>query len=130
MDQGLAGKVMVILSRHIGEEKAVSMGELYERVYGKAWKNKINDTRPLRKVITELRYSGALIGETRSSAGGGYFLARSVHELNRFFDKRKREALRKLLMVARMQRVGLPELLGQMQLSLRGKAAGGGNERA
>jgi hypothetical protein len=119
MDKELAGKVMVILSRHIGEEKAVGMGDLYERAYGQPWRNKINDTRRLRKVITDLRYKGALIGETRSKNGGGYYLARSVHELNRFFDKRKREALKKLMMVARMQRVGLPELLGQIQMHLR-----------
>ncbi len=110
--------MLSILTRHVGIEKAIGMGELYERVYGRPWKNRINDTRALRSLITELRYEGALIGETRSKSGGGYYLARSAHEMAGFFRKRKREALQKLYMISRMQNVGLAELLGQMQLSL------------
>jgi len=115
--------VMTILSRHVGIEKALGMGDLYSQAYGRAWRHRINDTRELRKIITELRYEGALIGETRSQVGGGYYLARSAHELSAFFKKRKREALMKLHLVARMQRVGLAELLGQMQLNLSSSSA-------
>lgn len=111
-------RIMIILSRHVGEEKAIDMGELYERVFEKSWKHKINDTRELRKAITKLRYGGALIGEIRGRTGGGYYLARSVHELGQFFDRRTREALKKLTMVACMKRVGMTELLGQLQMRL------------
>jgi hypothetical protein len=111
-------RVLTILSRHVGIEKAVGMGELYERVYGENWQNRINDTRRLRSLITELRYDGTLIGETRTRQGGGYYLARSSHELGQFFGRRKREALKKLNMIAAMQRIGLDELLGQMRLNL------------
>jgi len=114
-------RMLGILTRHVGIEKAIGMGELYEQVFLKPWHNRINDSRPLRKLITEARYEGYLIGETRSRSGGGYYLARSAHELAGFFRKRKREALKKLYMIARMQRVGLAELLGQMQLSLSGR---------
>jgi len=111
-------RLLAILTRHVGIEKAIGMGELYERVYGKPYQNRINDTRELRRLITELRMDGSLIGETRSHSGGGYYLARSVSELNDFFDRRKREAIKKLALVAHMQRVGLPELMGQMVLNL------------
>lgn len=119
----LAGKCMIILSRHTGEEKAIGMGELYERVFEKPWRNRINDTRALRSLITELRHQGALIGETRSPSGGGYYQARSTHELERFLNKRKKEALKKLAMIAKMQQIALPDLLGQMRLSM---TSGGG----
>lgn len=119
MDRNAAKyQVLNILSRHVGKEKAIGMAELYGRVFDRPWKNKINDTRLLREIITELRREGALIGETRSQTGGGYYLARSSHELTQFFERRKREALKKLDMIAKMQRIGLGELLGQMQLNL------------
>jgi len=112
-------QLLAILTRHIGIEKAIGMGELYTRVYGKSWLHRINDTRPLRHVITELRNGGALIGETRSPTEPGYYLARSVHELKMFFDRRMQEVVKKAAMIARMKNIGLPELLGQMQLNLR-----------
>lgn len=111
-------RLLAILTRHVGEEKAIGMGELYSQVFGEPWSHRINDTRKLRRLITELRYDGSLIGETRAKTGGGYYLARSVFEMGEFVRRRKREALRKLAMIAAMQRIGLPELLGQMQLNL------------
>ena len=113
--------LMVILTTHIGEEKAIGMGELYERVFEKHWRNRINDTRALRSLITRMRHQGSLIGEIRSSNGGGYYLARSTHELEKFFDKRKKEALKKLYMISRMKKISLPDLLGQMRISMTDK---------
>ena len=112
-------KALAILTRHIGEEKAIDMGELYRRVYDRDWKNKINDTRKLRTLITKLRYEGCLIGSTRSQRGGGYYIARSSSELNEFFDRRTHEALKILKLVSNMKHIGLGEMLGQMALNLR-----------
>ena len=114
-------RALAILTRHIGEEKAIDMGELYRRVFDKDWNHKINDTRPLRNIITILRNEGCLIGDTRSSKGGGYFIARSVSELNEFFDRRTHEALKKLRMVSNMKKIGLAEMLGQMALNLKAR---------
>lgn len=111
-------RVMETLSRHVGREKAIGMGELYERVYGKPWKHRINDTRELRKVITEMRFDGVLIAEDRSNTGAGYYLGRSEHEVTSFLDRRTQEALKKLKMVAAMKRKTLPEFMGQLSLSL------------
>jgi len=112
-------KALAILTRHIGEEKAIDMGELYRRVYGKDWNHKINDTRKLRTLITRLRYEGCLIGSTRSQHGGGYYIARSASELNEFFDRRTHEALKILNLVSNMKHIGVDEMLGQMVLNLR-----------
>lgn len=111
-------KVLVILTRHVGLEKAIGMGELYQEVFGGIWRNRINDTRVLRKVITALRYEGSLIGETRSHVGGGYYLARSAHELGTWFQRREHEWLKKAAMLARMKRQSLNEYLGQKSLGL------------
>jgi len=115
-------KVMTILSRHVGLEKAIGMGELYTAVYGEAWRNRINDTRDLREIITELRYDGSLIGESRGQHGGGYYLARSVHELENWFKKREHEWLKKAHMLSRMKRISLQEYLGQKSLGLTGSS--------
>jgi len=121
-------KALAILTRHIGEEKAIDMGELYRRVFDKDWNHKINDTRKLRTLITMLRYEGCLIGSTRSKRGGGYYIARSASELNEFFDRRKHEALKILKLVSSMKGMGLDEMLGQMALNLRtGETGNRGN---
>jgi hypothetical protein len=111
-------KILTIMSRHMGMEKAIGMGELHEQVFGEPWRNRINDTRMIRALITELRYNGALIGEVRTREGGGYYQARSSHELSQFFSRRKKEALKKFDMIAKMQKISLDELLGQMRLNL------------
>jgi len=112
-------KALAVLTRHIGEEKAIDMGELYRRVFEKDWNHKINDTRKLRTLITMLRREGSPIGSTRSKRGGGYYLARSASELNEFFDRLTHKALKILDLVSRMKRIGLDEMLGQMALNLK-----------
>ena len=124
------GTIMIILSRHVGREKAIGMGELYERVFGESYDHRINDTRPLRKLITDLRYDGALIGESRGQTGGGYYLARSTHELGEWFRKREREWLRKAHMLSRMKKLSLNEYLGQKILGLTERKEADGNGAA
>lgn len=112
--------ILSILSRHTGKERAIGMGELYVRVFGKRWDNRINDTTPLRKIITEMRREGQPIGSVRDRNGGGYYMAtRSSHEFTEMTGRIEAEGLRKLQMVAAMKRMTLGELLGQMRLNLR-----------
>jgi len=117
--------VIEILTRHVGREKAIGMGELYERVWGKPWKHRINDTRDLRYLITDMRYRGVLIAEVRGKTGAGYYLARSEHEIRTFLDKRTAEGLKKLKMVAAMRGKSLPEFMGQLALSFTAERAEG-----
>lgn len=107
------GRVLRLLTQHVGRANAIDMGELYRQVYGQEWSHKINDTRALRGVITELRRHGAAIGSVSSRTGGGYYLM-SGSELVDWMDRVKIQAIRKLGMLAKLKRKTLPELLGQI----------------
>ena len=111
-------RLMVVLSRHVGEEKAIDMGDLYQRVFDRPCDHKINHTRELRKLITMLRREGVPIGSTSVQNGGGYYLCRAGSELNTYCDRLIRRGINALDIVSKLRKVALPELLGQMRLSL------------
>ena len=113
-----AGRVLQVLALHMGRENAIDMGELYTRVFGKACDHKINHSREIRKLITALRRKGVPIGSSSSKNGGGYYLVRAGSELDEYCSKLHQAALRKLVMEARLRKMALPELLGQMQMNL------------
>jgi len=101
---------------HNGPDKKIGMGQLYKEVFGRPWHHRINDTRPLRHLITDMRKDGMPV----LSDSNGYWLAASSKELNDFFDRRKKHHLKGLNQLARMKKVSLPEYLGQLQLELEG----------
>ena len=111
-------KIYLILSQHVGEEKAIDMGELYSRVFNEAYTNKINHTRRLRTIITAQRKKGARIASTSSKNGGGYYIVRAASELDEYCGRLRRAALNKLMMESRLRKISMPELLGQMQLNM------------
>ena len=102
------------LLRHIGRENAVGMGELYRLVWGKPYTHKINHTRELRYYITELREEGHAICSDTS----GYYVARAGSELEAFCARQRRRALKTLQMEARIRKMTLPDLMGQIRLTL------------
>ncbi|MFH2011700.1 MAG: hypothetical protein ABIJ37_03195 [Pseudomonadota bacterium] len=110
--------VLSVLSSHIGREKAIDMGDLYSQVFGKDYSNKISDTRGLRSVITLLRKDGVPICSTTSKNGGGYYLAGAGSELEDYLSRIRRRALKALWMESKIRKIGLAELLGQMQMNL------------
>ena len=110
--------ILAVLSRHIGREKAIDMGALYSSVFGKDWQNKISDTRTLRKIITILRKEGVPICSTSAKNGGGYYIAAAGSELEDYLARLRRRSLTALWMESRIRRIGLPEMLGQMQMNL------------
>jgi hypothetical protein len=112
-------KILGELTGHVGREKAIGMGELYETAFGDTWRNRINDTRRLRKVITELRWEGVPICSCSDRDGGGYYLAAAGSELRCFLERLKRRALKPLAMAARIEKTSLAEMLGQMSLNLK-----------
>jgi len=113
-----SARILGILSRHIGRERAIDMGALYSQVFGKEYANKISDTRDLRKVVTILRQDGVPICSVSSPNGGGYYLAGAGSELEDYLGRIRRRALKSLWMESRVRRIGLAELLGQMQMNL------------
>lgn len=116
------GRLLQEMTRHIGKAKVIGMGELFQRVFQQPWEHRINDTRRLRKLITDLRTgdSPAPICSSCCHFGPGYYLAQTGPELQAYIDKIEKQALRKLLQAARLRKVTLPELLGQLVLSLSG----------
>ncbi|MFA7175897.1 MAG: hypothetical protein WC114_01505 [Smithellaceae bacterium] len=107
--------VQVMLTRHIGPGNGIGMGELYFAATGKPWSNRINDTRVLRKMITELRKEGAAIC---SDVANGYYLAQTAEDLSAHCGRLRKSALKKLALEARLRRIALPDLIGQIALEL------------
>jgi hypothetical protein len=106
-----------LMVRHVGPDKKIGMGELFEQVFLRSWHHRINDTRNLRTLITEMRNEGMPV----CSDGRGYWNAASASELSQYFDRNKKRALTILGQISRMKKVSLPEYLGQMQLELEEK---------
>jgi len=106
-----------ILYRHIGAGQKIGMGELYREVFGEEWHNRINDTRALRTLITELRHEGVPICSVASNNGGGYYLASAGSELTGYCERLRTQALKKLKLEAKIRRVSLPDLIGQMAMN-------------
>ncbi len=115
------GEILAALASHIGEPNAIGMGELYELVYGEPWANRINDTRALRQVITDLRAEGVPICSVATTYGGGYYLAAAGSELAGYLRRSERRALKILMRNARIKKISLPDYLGQMKLNMEGE---------
>ncbi len=113
-------RLLAELSRHVGEVNAIGMAELYEAVFGETWRHRINDTKRLRELVTGMRNEGIPICSVSASTGGGYYLASAGSELKSYTERDKRRALRILARVSRIEKISLPELLGQMRLRMEG----------
>lgn len=117
------GRAARVLMRHVGPGEKISMPDLYEKVFDEKCEHRINGTKRLRKVVTALREEGERICSSTSTANGGYWLAASASELNDYCQRKTRGHLKGLAQVARLKRIGLPELLGQMQMEIEPPAA-------
>ena len=121
----LEAKVRLLseIQKHIGRHRAIGMAELYEVVYETPWKNRINDTRKIRKLITELRQEGQPICSVADQQGGGYYLAQTSDDLASYLDRQEHRALKILARNARMKKLTLPDYVGQVSLRLSRPAA-------
>lgn len=107
-------RLLKIMFDHVGASKAVSMARLHEEVFLAPWDDKINDTRKLRTLITALRSDGVPI----CSSHNGYFVASAGSELAEYCGKIRRRALGILKREARLRKMTLPELVGEVALEL------------
>jgi len=119
LDPVIKARLLTELARHVGPSRVVGMGELYEATYLKRWEHRINSTRQLRRAITALRQEGLPICSVSTPDGGGYYLAAATSDLDDYCRRLRHQALKKLAQEARLRRVSLPSLLGQIQLNLR-----------
>lgn len=95
-----------------------SADNLYYLVFGEWPKNKINGTRPLRRLIEELRQSGVPIGSSTGHEDGGYYLITDPVELQEYCSKIKGQGIRKIMQAQRILKQNLPELIGEIQQTL------------
>jgi hypothetical protein len=113
-------RLLAELTSHIGEANAIGMAELYEAVFERPWSHRINDTRKLRKVVTDMRAEGVPICSTAVRDGGGYYLAAAGSELVSYLRRGERRALAILSRNAKIKKVSLPNYLGQLKLNMEG----------
>ena len=111
-------RLLMVMPQHIGKARSIGMGELYEAVFGDKYDHRINDTRRLRKIVTELRREGVPLVSSASRFDGGYYLASAGSELADFCEKLRRRALKILSMEAQIRKITLNELVGQLRLDL------------
>jgi hypothetical protein len=121
MSVDLEERLLAVLDRHWGRENCIGMGELWRKVFRLPYDHRINDTSELRRLIRKLRRRGEAICSISDKFNPGYYLAETPAELEEFAKRHERRGLTSLVQVARLRRIALPELLGQLQLSLEGK---------
>jgi hypothetical protein len=117
MDDSAKYQLLKILTEHTGRTRAIGMGELFTAVYGEPWQHRINDTRKLRNLVTELKKDGVPVCSVSDSTGGGYYLASAGSELDDYCKRLRIRALKILAQEARLRKLALPELLGQISLA-------------
>jgi hypothetical protein len=111
-------KIYMVMMQHVGPDKKIGMGELYQEVFGAKWAHRINDTKKIRSLVTEMRQQGQPIMSDTSSSAGGYWIAASASEVNDWADRTKSRALKILSRISKVKKISLPEFLGQLQLEL------------
>ena len=118
-------KVMAVLGDHVGEQKAVGMADLAEKVFGGTCADPYNDpiARRLRKLIDALQKEGREICSRVKKEGGGYYLSAAASQYQKNIERIKKAGLKKLAKAARMENIGLPKLLNQLAIEAAGEGA-------
>jgi len=109
-------RLLAVLERHYGRENCIGMSELWRKVYHLPCHHRINDTSALRVLIRRLRRQGHPICSVPDKYNPGYYLADGPEELAEFAARHKRRGLTSLAQAAKMLRISMPELLGQLKL--------------
>jgi biotin operon repressor len=100
-----AHALQALLARHIGAERGLSAAEL-ARAAGVS-------ERAVRKAISDLRGEGvAVCGHPRT----GYYIAATADELERTCAFLRARAMHSLVLEARLRRISLPDLIGQLRV--------------
>jgi len=97
--------VMAALARHVGAQRGIRADELAQLLG--------TNERKLRDFISELRADGVAVCGHPST---GYYIAATASELEdpcRFLRSR---AMHSLVLEARLRKIPLPDLLGQLHL--------------
>lgn len=104
--------VLAVLQTCVGEAHGVTAEQLVLAITGR---RSSADQRRLRKVIEALRTAGHRICANPSR---GYYMAANDDELDRACIFLRERAMTSLRQESAMKRVSLPDLIGQLELSL------------
>ena len=94
------------LSGHLGRGRGVSVEDLSARV--------AVPVRQVRRGISALRQDGVAICAT---PGNGYYIANSAEEIEQTCQFLRSRAMHSLVLEAKLRKMPLPALLGQLQLT-------------
>lgn len=130
MAEELDDRLMATLARHRGRENCIGMGELWRKVFRQPYDHRINDTTKLRQLIRKFRRQGEPICSSSDKFNPGYYLAESPQELEEFILRHESRGITSLAQVARLRKIALPDLLGQLQLDLKEKEKARGTQTA
>ncbi len=100
-----ASQVLHALSEHVGREHGITGNDL-------AYRLRIR-MRLLRNVISELRLYGIAVCGTPEA---GYYIAATAEELEQTCQFLRARALHSLTLEARLRKLPLPDLIGQLHL--------------
>jgi len=104
--------VLDVLGDHVGPDNGISARDLVAKV---CHVTTAAGERQLRKVIEQLRLAGHAVAAHPST---GYFLAKTDADLDGTCEFLYARAMTSLAQVAALRRVALPDLRGQLRLSL------------
>lgn len=107
-----ASLVLGALGGHIGEKNGINADQLARKCTG-ADARRAGAERVVRKLIQELRNEGFHICGTPDA---GYFIAANAEELDRTCSFLYSRAMASLQQIARMKKVSVPDLRGQLKL--------------
>lgn len=97
--------VLAALSRHVGADKGIRADELAQLLG--------TNERKLRDFISELRVDGVAVCGHPST---GYYIASNAEELEETCQFLRSRAMHSLVLEARLRKIPLPDLLGQLHL--------------
>lgn len=105
-------QVLTALSHHIGQANGIHVRELVQRITGQVFTTSPME-RKVRQIIVDLRMEGHHIC---AHPALGYFMAETPQELEQTIEFLYDRAMTSLAQIARMKKVSLPDLRGQLHL--------------
>jgi hypothetical protein len=117
MSADVQERLLAVLGHHRVRGNCIGMAELYRKVYRLPCDHRINDTTALRVLIRRLRMEGHPICSIPDRYDPGYWLAEDAQDLDEFIGRHERRGLTSLAQAAKLRKIALPELLGQLKLA-------------
>lgn len=105
-------QVLTELSHHIGQVHGVHVRELVQRITGQVFTSGPQE-RKVRQIIVDLRMEGHHIC---AHPALGYFMAETADELEQTIEFLYDRAMTSLAQIARLKKIALPDLRGQLHL--------------